>query len=135
MRSPRPRAKRRAVWTHTVFRPGVSAIPTLSVEDPGMARILFLEPHRDVRELFSQVAKRLGHDAVETVGAEQLDVVVLEPSSGRDVQRARGLLERFPALAIICASIHPQSRETREQLDPVAYLVKPFPLAELERAL
>ena len=100
-----------------------------------MALILFLDPQREVRELFSHVATRLGHEAVETVGEQKPDVVVLEPSSGQEVQRARSLLERFPALAIVCASIHTPSRETREQLDPVVHLIKPFPLVELERAL
>jgi hypothetical protein len=100
-----------------------------------MARVLFLEPHREVRELFSQVATRLGLDPVETVAEGPPDIIVLEPSGDREFQRARSLRKRFPALAIVCASIHPQSRETREQLEPVAYLIKPFPLADLRRAL
>jgi DNA-binding NarL/FixJ family response regulator len=100
-----------------------------------MATILLLEPHGDVRELFSAVARRLGHEPISRVTEEPPAVLVVEPSAERELRRARRLRERFPALAIVCASIHPQSRETREQLDPVAYLVKPFPLAELERAL
>ncbi|MFY9578753.1 MAG: hypothetical protein WAQ33_05465 [Gaiellaceae bacterium] len=100
-----------------------------------MATILLLEPHREVRELFSAVALRLGHEPVATIADEPPAVVVVEPSAESELRRARRLRERFPALAIVCASIHPPSRETREQLDPVVHLIKPFPLVELERAL
>ncbi len=111
-----------------------------------MGRIVIMEPSFEVRELFALVITRLGHEAVcydnfREEGLEDadvvlldLDVLIVEPGSASALAIARQLRERLPALPIICASIHPRSPEVAA-LDPVAYLLKPFPLAELEGAL
>ena len=101
-----------------------------------VGRILILEPEPEIRELLMHVAARLGHDAV-TNAAElhgDIDAVVLEPQSSRGLARAEQIRRRFPDVPIVCTSILPPSRATRE-LRPVAHLVKPFALDELERVL
>lgn len=111
-----------------------------------MARIVIMEPSFEVRELFALVVMRLGHEAVcydnfrdeslEDADAVllDLDVLLVEPGSPSALAIAQQLRERLPALPIICASIYPRSPEVAA-LDPVAYLLKPFALAELEGAL
>jgi hypothetical protein len=65
---------------------------------------------------------------------EDVDVIVLEPADPHALAAAEALRLRDDRLPIVCASIYPQTPSSR-RLEPVAYLVKPFPLAELERAL
>ena len=105
-----------------------------------MARILVCEPNPEVRGLLGHVVARLGH---ETVYAEMapgdvvdhdVDVLLLEPADPRGLSIAQVLRLRREELPIVCASIYPQTPHSR-RLDPVAYLVKPFALGELERAL
>jgi hypothetical protein len=98
--------------------------------------VLVLEPDPEIRELVSLVARRLGLDAVSEVPtpAVRVDVVVLEPESFRSFLAAQVLRERFPELPIIIASIAPPSSKTAG-LRPLAYLQKPFVLAELQHAL
>jgi CheY-like chemotaxis protein len=101
-----------------------------------VARILIVEPHAEVRELLERVIVRLGHEAVPSQPGELdlrgIDACVLEPaaSSGDEVARA---LARA-AVPTVCVSIWPPSDEL-EELEPVAYLLKPFSLGDLERAL
>ena len=104
-----------------------------------MARILILEPHPELRELFSLVTRRLGHEPVVPNGRPpeeytDLDVVLVEPAGQRGLAVAELLRERSPETRVVCASVLPAS-EAAGALDPVAYLVKPFSLAELEQAL
>lgn len=85
------------------------------------------------------VVSRLGHEPVYTsrpgdVLADGVDVILLEPADTRALGAAQVLRLRHERLPIVCASIYPETADAR-RLAPVAYLVKPFPLAELERAL
>ncbi|HEU5264473.1 MAG TPA: hypothetical protein VFU34_07525 [Gaiellaceae bacterium] len=100
-------------------------------------RILVCEPQAEVRELLRHVVERLGHEPVfpeKLAGAEDVDVVLLEPADPVALSTATSLLRRRPGLPVVCASIHPDSAETAG-LRPLASLVKPFGLSELERAL
>ena len=105
-----------------------------------MARILVCEPHPEVRALLAHVVSRLGHEAVHAEDGpgeavpDDVDVMLLEPADPRALAAAQVLRLRHERLPIICASIYPETQNSR-RLGPVAYLVKPFPLAELERAL
>jgi CheY-like chemotaxis protein len=104
-----------------------------------MGRILILEPQAEVRELWSRVAARLGHESVAEVPpnpeAAPVDVIVLEPDGTRELATARALHQRFPEIPVVCASIVPPTPELRRELSPRVFLTKPFPLAALERAL
>jgi two-component SAPR family response regulator len=85
------------------------------------------------------VVSRLGHEPVYTSGPgdvlpDDVDVILLEPADPRALGAAQVLRLRHEQLPIVCASIYPETADAR-RLAPVAYLVKPFPLAELERAL
>jgi len=61
-----------------------------------------------------------------------VDAAVIEPGEGHGLAYARRL--RALGLPVIFASIFPAEQETLE-LEPAAYFVKPFALAELEQAL
>jgi CheY-like chemotaxis protein len=104
-----------------------------------MGRILILEPQPEVRELWSRVAERLGHETVAEVppspGAAPVDLIVLEPDGRRELAIARALHQQFPEIPLVCASTVPPTPELRRELSPRVYLTKPFPLAALERAL
>jgi CheY-like chemotaxis protein len=101
-----------------------------------VATIAVLEPHGEVRELILRIVDRLGHTpvGVDRSGGETApaDVVLLEPAAPGAVETARGLAEGGAAL--VCVSILPPS-EAAVELEPVAYLQKPFSVADLERAI
>jgi CheY-like chemotaxis protein len=104
-------------------------------------RILVCEPHAEVRELLGHVVERLGHEPVYPAGGRvrtlpegDVDVILLEPADPASLSAAERLRGRCAELPIVCASIHPDSGETA-RLRPLAYLLKPFGLADLERAL
>lgn len=103
-----------------------------------MARILICEPHPDLRALLEVVVRRAGHEPVGhgelTSGDDAPAVLILEPACADSLAAATGLKARLEDLAIICTSILPPSAETTV-LGPVAYLVKPFHLDELEAAI
>jgi DNA-binding response OmpR family regulator len=102
-----------------------------------MARILIHEPHPDVRVLLAAVVRRAGHDPVgqgELTNDDTPELMILEPASADGLAAANRLRRRLEGLPIICASIEPPSRATKA-LEPVAYLVKPFRLGELEAAI
>ncbi len=102
-----------------------------------MARILISEPHPDLRVLIEAVVRRTGNEPVgqgELTSDDVPEAMILEPASADGLAaaaRLRGRLESFP---IICASIYPPSDESCA-LDPVAHLIKPFRLRELEAAI
>jgi DNA-binding response OmpR family regulator len=102
-----------------------------------VARILISEPHPDSRALFELVVRRAGHEPVgpgELTDQEHPELVILEPASGEGLATARRLRRRFGDLPIICTSIKPAGPFV-DGLCPIAYLVKPFRLSELESAL
>lgn len=100
-----------------------------------MARILVVEAHPEVRELLERVVGRLGHEVVGETDADPLgvDLVLVEPQGWGAVELARRAREESGA-AILCISVAPPSEESRA-LQPVAHMVKPFALAELDRAV
>ena len=108
--------------------------------EPIAARVLVGEPYPEVRGLVERVLARLGHEAVPHTrdwNADSLpdvDVLVLEPSLDNGVELARALRKTKPELPVICTASDPPPRDV-EQLEPLAYLVKPFAVADLEHAL
>ena len=102
-----------------------------------MARILIHEPHPDVRILLAAVVRRAGQDPVghgELTNDETPELMILEPASADGLAAAARLRRRLEDLPIICTSIEPPSLATKA-LHPVAHLVKPFRLGELEAAI
>jgi hypothetical protein len=81
------------------------------------------------------VVERHGHEAVlEPNGLRDLAAVVLEPADVTSVEIAQAARALDATLPIVCASIEPPSGGSRK-LEPAAHIVKPFTLAELDRAL
>jgi DNA-binding response OmpR family regulator len=78
--------------------------------------------------------RRLGHEPVACGGdgSAGIDAAVIEPGEEHGLALARRL--RAIGVPVLFTSIYPAEQETL-QLDPAAYLVKPFPLYALERAL
>jgi DNA-binding response OmpR family regulator len=104
-------------------------------------RILVCEPQAEVRELLRHVVERLGHEAVfpqeragDASSSGAVDIVLLEPADPEARSAAEAVLRRDRRIPAVCASIDPDSRRA-VGLRPLAYLVKPFGLSELERAL
>ena len=100
-----------------------------------MARVLICEAHDDISALLELVVRRLGHDPVsyavgDAVG--HVDVAVIEPGDPDALRLARELRAR--QVPMLFTSIYPADDDLLE-LAPEAYLVKPFPLYALERAL
>ena len=102
-----------------------------------MARILIHEPHPDVRVLLEAIVRRAGHAPVghgELTADDAPELMILEPASADGLAAAARLRRRLEDLPIICASIEPPTLATKA-LAPIAYLVKPFRLGELEAAI
>ena len=101
-----------------------------------MAKILIIEPHAEVRELLARVVTRLGHEAVETVdgdrGASGIDAALVEPAARGSLELLRELY--WARIPIVCVSIYPATADVLS-LGPVEYLLKPFALTALERAV
>jgi CheY-like chemotaxis protein len=101
-----------------------------------MAKILIVEPHPEVRDLLVRVVSRLGLEAVvydDPVDLATIDVVLVEPEHWGATEIARAA-ERASGARIVCVSIAPPSEESLD-LAPFAHVLKPFSLAELERAV
>lgn len=101
-----------------------------------MARVILCEPHDDINALLEHVVRRLGHEPVVWVGNESdlvgADAAVVEPGEAEGMRLARRL--RRDGVPLVLISIFP-SDDTVTLLEPRAYLVKPFPLYVLERAI
>jgi DNA-binding response OmpR family regulator len=99
-----------------------------------VARVLICEPHDDISALLEVVVRRLGHEPVSCDVPEPtgVDAAVIEPGEEHGFRLARRLREH--GVPVLFTSIYPAEESTLE-LDPTAYLVKPFPLYALERAL
>jgi hypothetical protein len=101
-----------------------------------VARILVVEPHPDVRSLLEIVIRRIrcepiAYDGV-LVETPDIDAAVIEPGRGLGSAVAQRLHDC--GVPLVLTSIYPPTAELLA-LEPVAYLVKPFPLYALERAL
>jgi CheY-like chemotaxis protein len=102
-----------------------------------MARILISEPHPDLRALLEAIVRRTGHEPVghgELTDDDAPAVMILEPASADGLAAAAGLRSRLENLPIICTSVSPPDEQARA-LHPIAFLVKPFRLGDLERAI
>jgi DNA-binding response OmpR family regulator len=103
-----------------------------------VARVLICEPHDDIGALLELVVRRLGHEPAaydeESGDADQsaFDAAVIEPGDERGLRLARAL--RATNVPVLFTSIYPAESDVLA-LQPAAYLVKPFPLYALERAL
>jgi DNA-binding response OmpR family regulator len=101
-----------------------------------VARVLICEPHDDISALLELVVRRLGHEPIAFTGGEVdhigVDAAVIEPGETSSLQLAKSLRSRN--VPVLFTSIYPPDAEALE-LTPAAYLVKPFPLYALERAL
>ncbi len=101
-----------------------------------MARVLICEPHDDISALLEFVVRRLGHEPVAFMGGDVdhigIDAAVIEPGEASALAVARNLRARN--VPVLFTSIYPADADVLE-LEPAAYLVKPFPLYALERAL
>jgi hypothetical protein len=111
----------------------------MSMLSGAMGRVLISEPHADVRSLFEFVVERLGHEPLSVLrdpgdDLPPVDAMILEPAAPSALALAHDLRARSPDLPIICASIFPAEPSALE-LDPLAYLEKPFGLSELEYIL
>jgi DNA-binding response OmpR family regulator len=101
-----------------------------------VARILICEPHDDISALLELVVRRLGHEPVAFAGGDVdhigVDAAVIEPGEPSALQVAKSLRARD--VPVLFTSIYPPDARALD-LTPAAYLVKPFPLYALERAL
>jgi DNA-binding response OmpR family regulator len=101
-----------------------------------VARVLICEPHEDISALLELVVRRLGHEPVLSMAGEAedapVDAAVIEPGEPVGMTLARRLREQ--GVPVLFTSIYPAETEALD-LAPAAYLVKPFPLYALERAL
>jgi hypothetical protein len=83
------------------------------------------------------VVRRSGNEPVghgELTDDDAPQVMILEPAYADGLAAAARLRGRLEGLPIICASIYPPSDES-SALGPVAHLIKPFRLRELEAAI
>jgi CheY-like chemotaxis protein len=101
-----------------------------------VARVLICEPHDDISALLELVVRRLGHEPVAFAGGDVdhigVDAAVIEPGEPSALEVAKTLRSRN--VPVLFTSIYPPDA-TALDLQPAAYLVKPFPLYALERAL
>lgn len=99
--------------------------------------MLICEPHDDITSLLELVVRRLGHEPVTYAMGGALDdvaadVAVIEPGEQAGIELAEALRARN--VPVLFTSIYPPDKDVLA-LAPAAYLVKPFPLYALERAL
>jgi hypothetical protein len=101
----------------------------------GLAKVLICEPHPEVRELLGRIVVRLGHEPLhDDAELAAVDAIVLEPAHAASVERAQAFRAVNGHTPIVCASIELPDAGSR-RLAPIAYLVKPFALPDLEQAL
>jgi CheY-like chemotaxis protein len=97
--------------------------------------VLICEPHPEVRGLLSRIVVRLGHEPVlEDAELAPVDAILLEPAHAPSVERAQAFRAVNRDTPIVCASIELPDAGSR-RLAPVAYLVKPFALPDLQHAI
>jgi hypothetical protein len=105
-------------------------------DHPAVARVLICEPHGDTGDLLEIVVRRLGHEPVRFDGrveeGHDVAAAVVEPATPGALVVAERL--RRDGVALVFLSILPAEPAALD-LHPVAYLLKPFALHDLERAL
>ena len=97
--------------------------------------MLICEPHPEVRELLKRIVTRLGHEPVlDDAALGNVEAIVVEPAHTPSVERAQAFRAVAGDVPVICASIDFPNGGTK-RLQPVAHLVKPFALPDIEAAL
>jgi CheY-like chemotaxis protein len=128
---------RRRAFIRASYHPG-GPIPAAPDDAARVARVLICEPHDDITALLELVVRRLGHEPVAYPGAgaggglDRVDAAVIEPGEREGLALAQSLRTR--SIPVLFTSIYPAESSVLA-LEPDAYLVKPFPLYALERAL
>jgi two-component SAPR family response regulator len=101
-------------------------------------RVFICEPDAEIRALLAHVVRRLGHEPVlgegGTVDPDEVDILLIDPAFPVALTVAQVVRLAREDVPIVCVSIYPPSDGIR-RLRPVAYLLKPFALGELERAI
>lgn len=101
-----------------------------------MARVLIVEPEPDLRQLAEEAVRELGHEPLAFADCPEgvrADVAVLVPTAGL-AERIAHLQAHSGPMPVICTATRPRGAET-DGLRPVAHLVKPYRLGDLQRAL
>ena len=124
---------------HTTFIPHLVAAQPARRDSGSVARVLIVDPDREITDLFAHAVERLGHvplqwDEGTAVDAVEADVALVEPARPHALAFARALRDAQPGLAMVVVSIRSRGGPDRE-LGAVAHLDKPFERRELERAL
>jgi deoxyribose-phosphate aldolase len=97
--------------------------------------VLICEPHPEVRELLKRIVTRLGHEPVlDDAALGDVEAIVVEPAHTPSVERAQAFRAVAGDVPVICASIDFPNGGTK-RLQPVAHLVTPFALPDIEAAL
>jgi DNA-binding response OmpR family regulator len=101
-----------------------------------VARILIVEPYPEVRELLALIVERMGHAPVvaSTHAAGSVDLLLVEPATRGALEIAQELRAESPTLPIVVVSFLPQPA-TWSGLEPAAYVLKPFTVAQLAAAV
>jgi len=121
--------------TLALFIPVPYQMWAIVADDESVARVLICEPHPEVRELLCRIVVRLGHDPVlEDAELAPVDAILLEPAHPPSVERAQAFRAANGETPVVCASIELPDAGSR-RLGPIAFLVKPFALPDLEAAL
>jgi O-succinylbenzoate synthase len=97
--------------------------------------VLICEPYPEVRELLRRIVVRMGHEAVlDDAALGEVAAIVVEPAHTGSVERAQAFRAVAGDVPVICASIELPNGGTK-RLEPVAHLLKPFSLPDMEAAL
>jgi CheY-like chemotaxis protein len=104
-----------------------------------MKRILILEPDADVRQLLGRALEALRYSPVIASPPQieemlDVDMLLVEPNWQPALDAAQRFRARRPGVPIVCASVRPLTDEAKA-LRPAEVLLKPFLLAELQRAV
>lgn len=107
-----------------------------ATESRAATRVLIYEPHPEVRSFLVRLVEHLGYEPAlcESDSAPEGDVLLLDTSSADAVALALALRRANPLLPLVCAGHELPSPDVLA-LEPVAFLVKPFTVAECEQAL
>jgi CheY-like chemotaxis protein len=102
-----------------------------------MASILLIERDPDVRRLLLILLTDLGHRAQALERDAEIppaiDVLMLDPTSGVELEQARRARAQNPALPIVCMRFAAEASFLGE--GPLSYLPKPFTAHELGQAI
>ena len=88
-----------------------------------------------MRDLLELIVSRLGHEAVlSNLGAppaDEIDLLLVEPTSRRALDLTCALLDERPDLPVVALSVFPRAQEWK-QIELCSYVLKPFTVAQIE---